>query len=358
METRVSSSPPAAPASFRPPRRGRRIVIFLVVASALAASAYAVGQALGPPPVSPDSGPRTVEIPPQSGVRDIARTLEAAGVIRSGPAFVALAVLRGTARSLKAGEYEVPPGSPLLATLELLEAGKVKPHLIVLTEGSTLRDLGRQLELEAVARAQDVLRVGGSRAFAEGVGIDANGLEGYLFPDTYRVTKGMRVEEILERIVQRFREKVVTPDVLERARAQGMTLHELVTLASIIEKETGIAEERPIIAGVFWNRLRRDMPLQADPTVAYAVGKDGQAPTRADLQVDHPFNTYRNRGLPPGPIANPGRASIEAALAPAAVPYLYFVSIDDRRHHFSVTLEEHNQAVARYRLSRSRTGTL
>jgi UPF0755 protein len=313
---------------------------------------------LAPPPTL-ESGPVTVEIPPQQGVLGIARTLEAAGVVRSGPAFVALAVLRGTARSLKAGEYEVPPGTSLLATLQLLEAGKVKPHLIVLPEGFTLRELARQIETEALAPAAEVLRVAGSRSFVESLGIDADSLEGYLFPDTYRVTKGMRIEEILGRIVERFRGKVATPDVLERARARGLTLHELVTLASIIEKETGIPEERAIIAGVFWNRLRRDMPLQADPTVAYAVGKDGQAPTRADLQVDHPFNTYRNRGLPPGPIANPGRAAIEAALAPAAVPYLFFVSIDDRRHHFSVTLEEHNQAVARYRLSRgARVGTL
>jgi UPF0755 protein len=300
-----------------------------------------------------------VEIPAQQGVLDIARTLEAAGVIRSRPAFVALAVLRGTARSLKAGEYEIPPGASLLATLRLLETGKVKPHLLVLPEGFTLRELARQIETEALARAEDVVRVASSRGFAESLGIDADSLEGYLFPDTYQVTKGMRVEEVLGRIVQRFRDKIATADVLERARARGLTLHELVTLASIIEKETGIPEERPIIAGVFWNRLRRDMPLQADPTVAYAVGKDGQAPTRADLQVDHPFNTYRHRGLPPGPIANPGRASIEATLAPNTVPYLFFVSIDDRRHHFSVTLEEHNQAVARYRLSRSgRAGAL
>jgi UPF0755 protein len=330
----------------------------LLVGVGLGLAAFAVGQALAPPPALLSES-RIVEIPPQQGVLDIGRLLEAAGVIRSGPAFVALAVLRGTARSLKAGEYEIPPGSSLLATLQLLEAGKVKPHLIVLPEGFALRELARQLEAEAVARAEDVLRVAASRGFTESLGIDADGLEGYLFPDTYRVTKGMRVEEILERIVRRFREKIATADVLERARARGLTLHELVTLASIIEKETAVPEERPIIAGVFWNRLRRDMPLQADPTVAYAVGKDGQAPTRADLQLDHPYNTYRNRGLPPGPIANPGRAAIEAALAPAAVPYLFFVSIDDRRHHFSVTLEEHNQAVARYRLSRGgRTGTL
>jgi UPF0755 protein len=334
------------------------VAVLLLAAIAVGGAAFWVAQALAPPPAL-QSGPLTVEIPPQRGLLGIARLLEAAGVVRSAPAFAALAVLRGTARSLKAGEYEIPAGSSLLATLQLLEAGKVKPHLIVLPEGFTLRELARQLETEAVARAEDVLRVAASRDFAESLGVQADGLEGYLFPDTYRVTKGMRIEEILERIVRRFREKIATADVVERARARGLTLHELVTLASIVEKETAVPEERPIIAGVFWNRLRRDMPLQADPTVAYAVGKDGQAPTRADLQLDHPYNTYRNRGLPPGPIANPGRAAIEAALDPAPVPYLFFVSVDDRRHHFSTTLEEHNQAVARYRSSRGgRTGTL
>jgi len=278
-------------------------------------------------------------------------------VIRSRAAFVGLAVLRGTARSLKAGEYEIPRGASLLKTLQLLETGKVKPHFIVLPEGFTVRALARQLEAERLVPAAETLRVAATPAFVQSLGIAADRLEGYLFPDTYQVTKGVRVEEILGRMVQRFREKVATPDVLARAAERGLSLHELVTLASIIEKEAVVADERPLIAAVFWNRLRRDMPLQADPTVAYAVGKDGRAPTREDLQVDHPFNTYRFRGLPPGPIANPGRASVEAALSPAPVSYLYFVSIDDRRHHFSATLEEHNQAVTRYR-HRLRSGAL
>jgi UPF0755 protein len=352
METSIPSPPP----SERRPRRRRRVLL-VVLGLLVALLAFEAGQAVIPPR-SLGGGPRTVEIAPQQGLLEVAGTLAGAGIIRSRVAFVALAVVRGTARTLKAGEYEIPQGATLLATLERLEAGKVKPHLIVLPEGFTIRELARQLETEGVAPAAEVLRVAGSPAFAQSLGIGADSLEGYLFPDTYRVTKGMRVEEIVGRMVQRFREKLATPDVLERAGAQGLTLHELITLASIIEKEAVVADERPIIAAVFRNRLRRDMPLQADPTVAYAVGRDGRAPTRDDLLVDHPFNTYRRRGLPPGPIANPGQASVQAALSPASVPYLYFVSIDDRRHHFSSTLDEHNQAVARYRQSRSRSGAL
>jgi UPF0755 protein len=334
----------------------RRVALGVVLVLG-AAVALEIGRAAIPARIL-RSGPRTVEIPVNEGLLAISARLAQEGVIRSRVGFVALAVLRGTARSLKAGEYEIPRDASVLAILQLLEAGRVKPHLLVLPEGFTVRDLARQVEAEGLARALDVLRLAGSPLFAQGLGIEASGVEGYLYPDTYQVTKGMRVEEILGRMVHRFREKIATPDVLARAREQGLSLHAVLTLASIIEKEAVLPEERPIIAGVFWNRLRRDMPLQADPTVAYAVGKDGRAPTRDDLQIDHPFNTYRNRGLPPGPIGSPGRAAVEAALSPARVSYLYFVSIDDRQHHFSTTLEEHEQAVLRYRQHRARLRAL
>jgi UPF0755 protein len=337
-----------APLARRPRRRWTALVLGAVV---LALIGVEVGRAVIPPPAL-RAGPRTVEIPPQRGVLDIAQTLVEAEVIRSRPGFVALAVLRGTARSLKAGEYEIPAGSSLAAVLRLLESGRVKPHFVVVRDGSTVRELARQIEAEQLAPAAEVLRVAQDPAVAQSLGIEAAGLEGYLYPDTYQVTRGMRAEEILARMVQRFREKIATPGTLARARERGLSLHELITLASIIQKETGVREELPIIAGVFWNRLKRDMPLQADPTVAYAVGKDGRAPSREDLQTDHPFNTYRYRGLPPGPIGSPSWGAVDAALAPASVPYLYFVSIDDRRHHFSATLDEHQQAVARYRQNR------
>ena len=303
-------------------------------------------------------GTRTVEVPAALGVLGIARILAEQGVIRSRAVFVGLTVLRGTARSLKAGEYEVPQGASLVAVLRMLESGRVKPHLLVLPEGFTIRELGRQLEAEGIAPQADVVRAATNPMLAWSLGVEASSLEGYLFPDTYQVTKGMRVEEILGRMVQRFRERSGTADVVTRARLRGLSLHQLLTLASIVEKEAALAEERPIIARVFLNRLRLDMPLQADPTVAYAMGKEGRAPTREDLQADHPFNTYRNRGLPPGPIGNPGRPAIDAVLEPANVPYLYFVAIDDRAHHFSTTLEEHNQAVARYRQYRARRAAL
>jgi len=334
-------------------RKSRRRVALVALAGLLILVGLEAVRALSPP-AALRQAPMIVEVPPRHGLRDVARLFERHGVIRSSVAFTVLAILRGSARSLKAGEYEIPRGASLLTVLELLELGKVRPRLLVLPEGFTVTDLAQQLEAEGLARPAEVEGLASSRSFAQTLGIEADRLEGYLFPDTYQVTKGMRIEEILDRMVERFRERIATAEVLTRARARRLTLHELVTLASIVEKEAVLAEERPIIAAVFWNRLKRGMPLQADPTVAYAVGRAGRAPTREDLQVDHPFNTYRYRGLPPGPIANPGRAAVEAILSPARVPYLYFVSIDDRQHHFSTTLEEHNRAVARYRKQRAR----
>jgi len=296
---------------------------------------------------------RTVEIPPQMGVLELSGHLEAQGVIRNRFTFVALALVRGTVRTLKAGEYEIPPRANSLRVLELLELGKIKPHLLVLPEGFTVRELARQLEAEGLAPSEAVLAASRDHRVLQMLGIEADSLEGYLFPDTYQVFKGMQPWEILVRMVQRLRE-IVTPDLIEKAQAKGLDLHGLLTLASIVERETVLREELPLIAAVFWNRLKRNMPLQADPTVSYAVGKDGRAPTRDDLAVDSPYNTYKYRGLPPTPIGNPGRAAILAVLNPAQVDYLFFVSVDDIRHHFSSTLDEHNAAAARYRLFRAR----
>jgi len=298
-------------------------------------------------------GPRVMEIPPHLGLLDIARRLDEAGVIRSPFGFALMALAHGSARSLKAGEYEVPQGSNTFAVLSLLEGGKVLRHTVLLREGFTLAELAQVIEAEGLARAADVLRVGQDPLFLRTLEIPATSVEGYLFPDSYQFIKGVSPEEMLARMVARMRGQL-TPDVLKAAEAGGLTPHQLLTLASIIEREGVERSELPLISAVFWNRLKRGMPLQADPTVQYAVGKGRQALTRADLQVDHPFNTYRRVGLPPGPIANPGLPAIQAAAKPAPANYLYFVALDDRRHQFSQNLAEHNDAVARYRLAKPR----
>jgi UPF0755 protein len=298
-------------------------------------------------------GPRIVEIPPSLGVTGIAKRLDEAGVIRSPLGFILLAAGRGTARSLRAGEYEVPRGANTIGVLALLEGGRVLQHSVLFREGLTVAELGRLLEAEGLARGTDVERAARDFHFLRTLGVEAETLEGYLFPDTYLFVKGMTSEEMLARMVARMREQV-TPEIIARARDRGLTEHQLLTLASIIEREAAVAGEMPLISAVFWNRFKRNMPLQADPTVQYALGDGWKTLSRADLQVESPFNTYRRLGLPPGPIASPGRAAILAAANPAPVSYLYFVSIDDRRHHFSTTLGDHNAAVERYRLARSR----
>jgi UPF0755 protein len=299
------------------------------------------------------AGTTRVDIPPSLGVIDIARRLGRAGVIRSPVAFTALATLRGTARQLRAGEYDIPQNASTLQILEQIEGGRVVQHSVVLPEGGSIAELAASLEAEGLATADDINRVARDPLFLRALQIEAPSLEGYLFPDTYQFVRGGAPEELLARMVQRLRVKL-TPELADRTRARGLTPHQLLTLASIIEREAVVRDEMPMISAVFWNRLKRNMPLQADPTVQYAVAKGRRALTRADLLVDHPYNTYRRTGLPPGPIASPGIAAIQAALAPAAVDYLYFVSMDDRRHYFSTTIAQHNAAVGRYRLARAR----
>lgn len=304
------------------------------------------------PAVAVRSSPRVVEIPAHRGFVDVARILDQAGVIRSPVGFTLLTLVRGSLRSLKAGEYQIPKGANTVAVLTMLEGGQVLQHNVVFHEGATVAELASQLAAEGLANADDVLRVARDGLYLRTLDVPGNSLEGYLFPDTYQFVKGMTPEEILARMVARMRERV-SPEVLDRARERDLSFHQLLTLASIIEKEAVDPSEMPLISGVFWNRLRLEMPLQADPTVQYAVGKDRQRLTHEDLSVESPFNTYRRVGLPPGPIASPSLAAIRAAVNPAAVGYLYFVAIDERHHRFSTTLADHNAAVAKYRVVRT-----
>ncbi len=331
--------------------RLRTVAGYALLAATLA-SAWLVHQVLTPAQAL-TTAPRVVEIPAHVGIVSIAEALGRAEVIRSPTGFVLLSLARGSARRLHAGEYEIEGGATTVDVLRLLESGRVKQHAVLHPEGATIAELGKALEAAKLARAADIVRLAHDPAFLRAVGVEAPSLEGYVFPDTYQLVYGMTPEEILTRMVQRLRAKL-GGDVAARARARGLSVHQLLTLASIIEREAVVRDEMRLISAVFWNRLRLDMPLQADPTVQYAVGKERRALSHADLLVDHPYNTYRQSGLPPGPIASPGVQAIEAALDPAPVKYLYFVAMNDRRHYFSTTVAQHNAAVARYRLARGR----
>jgi UPF0755 protein len=216
-----------------------------------------------------------------------------------------------------------------------------------------VRDIATLVAAKGLGDRQTILDLAVDQAFIASLGLTLPSLEGYLFPDTYHIPRGMRERHLLVLMVRTLQENY-TQDIAARAQGAGLSQHEVLTLASLIEKEAQLEAERPLIAAVYLNRLQRGMRLQCDPTVIYALGEhfDGNL-RKADLDLDSPYNTYRYTGLPPGPIANPGRRSIDAAVAPAPVDYLYFVATGNGKHHFSRTLIEHNQAVEKYQLNSS-----
>lgn len=294
--------------------------------------------------------------------RSIAVMLEQEGIIRNKDLFIAAAALLGKTGGIKAGEYEFHPRMSLLKVLDLLSKGQVKQHLVTIPEGYTLSQIGQLLESLNIVGKTAFLHAASSPPFIQSLGLlsllsgqgrnalrGKNGftLEGYLFPDTYHFIKEMEPEEVIRVMVQRFL-KVFGPDLAEKASHLGMTPMDAVILASIIEKETPLPGEKPLISAVFHNRLKRKMPLQSDPTVIYGIRNFDGNLTREHLQTPTPFNTYLFTGFPPSPICNPGEDSLRAALHPASVTYLYFVSKNDGSHHFSETYEEHLNAVWKY----------
>lgn len=299
---------------------------------------------------------RIIEIPHGAGLRGIAEILRTQSLIRSQTSFLIMTALKGSSDTLKAGEYEIPPGLSPYGILRILESGKVKIHFISVPEGFTLKDIARILNKENLAREDEIIRLSKDKTFLKSMGIYSNSSEGYLFPDTYQFIKGVKPEEILSKMITRLNE-IFSAEFKEKTDKMGFDIHKVLTLASLIEKETQRDDERALISAVFHNRLRQGMPLQSDPTVGYSMKKPNAFLTRQDLQFDSPFNTYRYRGLPPSPIASPGKASIVAALNPAPVKYLYFVAKNDGSHAFSFTLEEHNRAVYRYRISKGVNST-
>jgi UPF0755 protein len=259
-----------------------------------------------------------------------------------------VAYLTGTAGRLRAGEYLIPPGRTPLQILRLLEKGRVVHHPVTIPEGLNIGQIARILQQGKWIDDRLFVQLAHDPDFIRTFGLDLSSLEGYLFPDTYLLTRGEVSEKsILAMMVNRF---LAVWTAATENTDPGMPRHEVVTLASMVEKETGAAEERPVIAGVFFNRLGRNMRLQSDPTVIYGLDDFDGRLTRDDLKKETAYNTYVISGLPPGPICNPGRESIEAVLRPADVPFLYFVSKNDGTHHFSATLKEHNKAVYQYQV--------
>lgn len=290
----------------------------------------------------------TVEIPKGSSVRSISHSLEKQGVIKDQFVFEAYLRATGDAGKLKAGEYEFAAGLDMRAVADKLARGAVKLRQFTIPEGYTVKDVCRVLADKKISDVANCLQAADTPAlFPKG----ALSLEGFLFPDTYSYDAAASPEILLRAMTDLFLKKV-GPERIDRARAKGMTLPELVTFASVVEKETGLGSERPLIAGVFYNRLKIGMLLQSDPTTIYGIPNFNGNLTRADLERDSPYNTYTRTGLPAGPICNPGLSAIDAVLDPAPTQALYFVAKGDGSHYFSKTLEEHNAAVRHYQLRR------
>ncbi len=281
-------------------------------------------------------------------LRQVAERLAESGLLRFPRLFLLLARIQGgDHHGMQAGEYTLDSSMAPSQILRALVEGRVNLYRVTVPEGASVKQIAVLLEEQGLAEASEVLRLSRDAEFAKEVGIEAPSLEGYLFPDTYLFSRGLTVQTLLRTMVRQFWATYDT-DLRARQDACGWNLNDVVTLASIIEAETARPEERPLVASVLINRLRRGMHLQSDPTVIYGIEKFDGNLRREDLGTDHPYNTYVHGGLPPGPICNPGLESLKAALYPAETDYLYFVSKNDGTHLFSTSLEEHNRAVRRY----------
>jgi UPF0755 protein len=293
------------------------------------------------------TGSVILEITPRTASYQIARLLEERGVLRSRwPFWLRHVAARG--QTLKAGEYAFDrPLRPREVYLKLVR-GDVLLYSVTIPEGSDRFDMARIVERDLKIDAQAFLRATQNGAAIQDLDPQADTLEGYLFPETYHFPRGATADQVVAAMLGQFRR--VWAALLPAGA--NPPVREVITLASLVEKETPAASERPLVAGVFQNRLRRGIPLQCDPTVIYAAriaGRNIGPIKQSDLNFDSPYNTYRRAGLPPGPIASPGEAAIRAALEPEETAFLYFVSNDQGGHYFSKTLAEHNQKVARYR---------
>jgi UPF0755 protein len=331
--------------------RNRRLLVFvLVVTAGILSAAWLLGLVKQPAAVSDETV--LVNIPRGTPFVHVVSLLDQKGLLRSRLVFRALAFFYKAPQQIKAGEYEFTRGMSSPEILQKLIRGESKSYRIVIPEGFTVRMIAARIASEELVEEKEFLRLARDKEFLASLNIPAGNAEGFLFPDTYLFDRTMDVRTMFRMMSNRFQMRV-TGEMVEKARARGLGIREFVTLASIIEKETGRKEEMALVSAVFHNRLRIRMPLQSDPTVIYGIENFDGNLTRRHLERQNPYNTYLNRGLPPGPICNPGMDALTAALNPAPVNYFfYFVSRNDGSHQFSRTLDEHNRAVRTYQINR------
>ena len=303
-------------------------------------------------PLSEKFNPVSVEIAPGMTLNNISNLLKDRDLIGNSLSFQLLAYLQKKQGQIQAGEYELSPSMTPKDILGIVTSGKTILHAVTIPEGYRITEIAALLEERGLVNAEEFILQTQDKELIQSAGIPAISLEGYLFPETYHFSKHTSERKIIQSMLDTYHEKIKTYELSKRTPFMNLSFHEVVTLASLIEKETGVDEERKLISSVFHNRLKKNMRLQTDPTVIYAmINFDGNI-RKKDLNIDSPYNTYKYRGLPPGPIASPGLKSIIAALEPSNSDYLYFVSRKDGSHQFSSNLMDHNHAVQKYQLRR------
>jgi len=334
-------------------RRAALVLAVLAVLAGAAAGAALAWLRGGLEPAQSEAPAVDFEVARGASLKGVAERLEHRGLIRDARAFELLARWRDLERSLHVGEFSLSPAMPAGEILTILAEGRVKTYEVAIPEGLRATEIAARLSAAGLADEAAFLAFVEAPGSAERLGVEGPGLEGYLFPETYRFPRGLRAEEIARVLVEHFlaRWREIEPE----ATRQDLSMREVVTLASIVEKETGAPAERPLIAAVFRNRLARGMRLASDPTTIYGIPDFDGNLRRVHLEdASNPYNTYKLGGLPPGPIANPGAESLRAVVAPAKTGYLFFVSRNDGTHVFSRTFAEHERNVDRYQRRRSR----
>ena len=329
----------------------RRILLLLVAGTLLVMGSLGLWYRVFLVTPAPGEGEVILTIARGTGVRGIGAQLAAHGLLKNDLRFLCLVYFSGKRALLKAGEYSIARGMTPPQILDLLATGSNLRHQMTIPEGLTTAQVAELFARDGWVKAPALVALARDPAFVRQLGIDAPALEGYLFPETYTLIRDEASEErVLRMMVERFRQ--VWREVAVPERVHGLNRHQVLILASMVEKETGAAQERPLIARVFLNRLGRKMRLQSDPTVIFGLANFNGNLTKADLQRETLYNTYTLPALPVGPICNPGRAAVEAVLHPADSDALYFVSRNDGTHVFSTNLDEHNRAVRQYQVSR------
>ena len=342
--------------SFRQRLRSRLILFFsvmLIAGLVFIVLLYNYGNT----PAGTSTIEQIVEIKPGMTLRQVSNHLAERKLLDEPSAFVLYTYLQGKQNRIKTGEYLFSPSVPPWKILESLANGTGILYTVTIPEGYRITEIADLFEKKGLASKEEFIAEAQNEELLKEFNISPGGsLEGYLYPETYKFSKAVGAKKIVSTLVDTFKKRVQKPELLQQAKSGKLTFHEIVTLASLIEKETGLGAERKLISSVFHNRLVKKMRLQTDPTVIYAIANFDGNIRKKDLSIDSPYNTYKHHGLPPGPIASPGLDSIRAAMEPENSDYLYFVSRKNGSHQFSTNYEDHTRAVQKYQLNHQNNG--